>query len=366
MRRTFLQLVAVIVGVSLLGAGCGQATPSPTSTPAKAAPTAAPAQSAATKAPATQPAATPAAAAKKVDWPEKGKAVQIIVSITAGGSTDVQTRLLAAGLEKQFPGASFQVVNKPGGGQLLGYTEAAKAKPDGYVLACFSGPSANLLYLDKERGATYDLKSFQPVAQYLTSAQTLGVRTDSPYKTVKDLVDAAKANPGKIRVAAGDLLSSNHLIYMLLERAASIKFATVHFDGGQPGITALLGGHVEVASQQVGGISSQVKAGTVRVLAVADTKTYEQLPGVPTFESQGYNVLTPTDNFLVAPAGTPMEIVNMLSAAVERVVKTDEDIKKKLEALGVNLRYRNPEESLAEIQRLDKDLLPLIELSRQK
>jgi tripartite-type tricarboxylate transporter receptor subunit TctC len=180
----------------------------------------------------------------KVSFPA-GKPITIIVPYAAGGTTDVGARLLAELLEKELS-TPVQVVNKPGSASQVGLTELVNAKPDGYTLSYGVLPTIITHYLDPERRAPYTRENFQPVALHHLVPAMLAVRTDSPYKTLNDLIEAAKANPGQIKVSDSGLMANPHLSVLLLERAAGVRFASVHFDGGAPSVTALLSRSQEV------------------------------------------------------------------------------------------------------------------------
>jgi len=179
LKRLVVPFMATVVAASIIAVGCAGTPPAPTPTKAAAAaPTTAPA-AAPTKAPAAAATAAPTKAAAptaaKLNFPEKGKTVTIIVPWSAGGSNDVYCRLLAPYLEKEM-GTPFQVVNRPEASSQVGMTELAKAKPDGYTLGLNSLQTTISVYLDAERKAAFDRKSFQPVAVGIHEAFWVGVQ----------------------------------------------------------------------------------------------------------------------------------------------------------------------------------------------
>jgi tripartite-type tricarboxylate transporter receptor subunit TctC len=299
----------------------------------------------------------PAAPAQKVSYPEKGRTISVIVPFGAGGSTDVSARMVGTALEKEL-GVPVQIVNKVGGGSQVGNTAVATAKPDGYTLAYTSIPTIITSYLDLARKAAYTRKSFEPVARTTVNTVVFVVKGDGPYKNMKDLIDAARANPEKVKFAASGIVSVNHLPVLMVEKQAGVKFATVHFDGSAPGLTALLGGHVDAASALEPEIVGHVKAGDLRIIGVADSQESKLFPGVKTMEEQGYKIYMYSAHNVMAPAGTPREVVETLSQAIKKVL-SNEDLQKKLEGVGLFVRYLDPaqlgkfwEESEAEIQPL--------------
>lgn len=274
-----------------------------------------------------------------------GKPITIIVPWPPGGSSDVTARLVAAGLEKELS-TPVQVVNKPGASSQAGMTALISSKPDGYTLALANLPVLLTHYLDPSREAPYSLKHFQPVAHQWQSPVAIAVGAGSPYKTLKDLVGAAKANPGKITMSDPGLMSNPHLGVLLLEKATGVEFASVHFPGGAPAVTALLGGHVNAGAPGIAEAMTHVKSGAFRALAVTSEKECEFLPGVPTMRSLGYDFVFVSSGGYVAPAGTPKDVVEILSEAIKKIVESDEH-KKSLSKFATSSYYLNAEQYYA-------------------
>lgn len=318
-------------------AACGQSAPAPAAT-APATKAAAPA-SAATSAPAKAAEATkPAeAAAKKVDFPQKGKAITNIVGAAAGGPNDLASRLLAPLMEKDL-GVPVNVVNKGGAGQQIGLTEVALAKPDGYTLGYYSFPQINGIYLDPERKAAFKRTDLQPLALHAVDPGVLGVPADSPFKTVKELVDAAKANPGTIKIGSSGLMSDDHIAVLKLEQLTGAKFAVVQFESSAPATAALLGGHIDALAANVSELPSHVKSGKAQVLGVMDKEESRYLPGVKTFEAQGYKLYNSSSRGLLMPAGAPKEVSDTLAASIKKAMDAPEH-KQKMDELFVTQRY---------------------------
>jgi len=252
-------------------------------------------------------------------------------------SNDTVTRLISASMEKQL-GVPVEVVNKAGANTQVGMTDLAKAKPDGYTLGANSMPTTSLIYLDPERKAAFDRKSFQPVAVAVVEPTNLAVRADGPYKTTKDLIDAAKDQPGKIKIGTNGFMTPTHMFVIALEKLTGAKFATAHFEGGPLNVAGLMGGHTDACVAGPSVTRSFVNSGELRSLGVADTEESKYLPGVKSLPAQGYNVVTLISRGIVAPAGTPMEIVEILSAAVKKTTSEDDFIKK-MDDSGIAARY---------------------------
>ncbi len=295
-------------------------------------------------------------------FPERGKAISIYCGFAAGGASDISLRLFAGALEKEV-GVPVQVVGKPGAASQMAMTALALSKPDGYTLGQGVFPAFLMTYLDPTKKASYGRKSFQAVAQYAYMSQVLAVKSDRPYKTLKDLVEAARANSEKITVGTSGILSSAHLTPLLLERAAGVKFAFVHFAGSGEGIPRLLGGHIEVQSASPPEIGPYHRSGEMRVLASTAKESDKVLPGVKTFVEQGYPVTLTTANGLVAPAGTPREIVQFLSRAAKKVVESPE-FQEKAKALGLNPDYLDTPQFETSWANRENEVRPLIESSR--
>jgi len=299
----------------------------------------------------------PATPGQKVGFPEKGRPISLVVPFAPGGATDVSARMVAPAMEKELE-TPVQVVNRPGGGSQVGNSAVATARPDGYTLGYMAMPTILTSYLDPERKAVYTRKSFEPVARTALVPLVFAVKGNSPYKSMKDLIDAARANPEKIKFAVSGILSVNHLPVLMVEKQAGVKFASVHFDGSAPGVAALLGGHVDAASALEPEIVGQVKAGDIRMIGMADSQRSKGFPEVRTMEEQGYKIYMYASHCVTAPAGTPKEVVQTLAQAFKKVM-SNEELQKKLEGVGLFVRYLDSaqlakfwEESEAEVQPL--------------
>ena len=362
MKYPSIAIVGAIVAASLTLAGCSQAAPAPAPTSAPAAPTKAaePAKAAAPAPTVAAPGPT-VAPAKKVTFPEKGKPITLLVHWAAGGSSDLGARLLAAGMEKEL-GTTVEVVNKPGAGGQIGYTALTQAKPDGYTIGSTNYPSAIITYLDPDRKASYSRKDFALLALHVVDPGIIAVKADSPYKSLKDVIDAAKANPKKIRASTTGLQSDEHFAILQLQKMTGAQFAIVHFaEGIAKAKAAFLGGHVDVLVGNVGDTPELLKAGEIRVLGVMDPEESKFLPGVKTFEAQGYKLNNSSSRGFSAPGGTPKEIVETLSAAMKKVIASEEH-QKKMAEMALTVRYMDPAKYEAywdEYENMFRELLPL-------
>lgn len=351
--------VALIVFLfTVLGSGCTQASPAPA--PTKAAPAASGAAEPTKAAPAAAP-TTPATAvpAKKVDYPTKGRAITVIVPWAAGGSNDLLARLVAPMLEKEL-GTSVQVVNKAGAGSQVGLAELAASKPDGYTIGVNVLPATVSIYLDPERKATFGRKDLQPLAVAANDITATVVKADSPFKTMKDLVDAAKASPEKVKIGDSGVSSSSNLTTLALQRATSAKFAVVHMDGDPQQITAILGGHIDVGQSGAAGALAQYKAGAIRVIGTSAREQSQFFPDAKPFAAQGLDVVLPISRGFAMPAGAPQEIVDTLAAAFKKSLTSDEFKKKALE-IGLEPNYLDPAQSVAQWTEIEKQVGPVMD-----
>jgi tripartite-type tricarboxylate transporter receptor subunit TctC len=295
------------------------------------------------------------------DFPQKGKAIQILVGFAAGGSSDVGARILASGMEKEL-GTSVLVVNKPGASAQIAYTMLSQAKPDGYTLGNTNFPSSVVTYLDPARKATYTRKDFEVLALHVIDPGLIAVKKDSPFKTLKELIETAKANPKKVRISTTGIQSDEAFGILRLQKMTGAQFAMVHFSqGAAPAMTAFLGGKVEAFCGNVGDLLAQHKSGEVRILGIMDSEPSPFYPGVKTFEEQGYKLYNSASRGFAAPGGTPKEVINILSGAIKKVVAT-EDHRKRMADMGLTLRYMDAGQYAqywSEYEAMLRDLLPL-------
>jgi tripartite-type tricarboxylate transporter receptor subunit TctC len=271
------------------------------------------------------------------DYPQKGKSIQMLVGNAAGGPTDLGARIMAGGIEKEL-GVAVVTVNKPGANGQIQLTQVASSKPDGYVFGTVNFPVTITGYLDPTRKATYNRKSFEPLAMHVNDPNIFAVLTKSPYKTVKDLVEAAKAKPKTITISSG-MRNDEQIGIVQLQKMTGAEFVQVSFtQGTAPSLVALLGGKIDVHCGHAADVLGHVKSGDVRVLGVMDDEESPFLPGVKTFEAQGYKLYSASSRGYLMPTGTPREIVNVLSGAMKKVMATEEH-KKKMAEMGLSLRY---------------------------
>src|SRR5262245_37239972 len=196
--------------------------------------------------------------------------IQLMVAFPPGGSTDVGARIVAS-LAEKILGKPMIVINRGGAGGQVGWAEMARQKPDGYYLGYINLPATNTVVLDPERKANFGVDAFHPIINQVLDPGIIWVRADSRFKTLKDLVDEAKAKPNTIRAATTGILSDDHLAMLMLEEAApGAIFRIVHLAGGADQLKEIMGGNIDVAFDNVGSIAPRVKTGELRALVVLD------------------------------------------------------------------------------------------------
>jgi len=250
--------------------------------------------------------------------------VKIIVAFTPGSATDIVSRLLADSFTKSM-GQTFVVENKPGAGGIIGTESAKNAAPDGYTLtACPSGPfGINPGIYSK---LPYDpVKDFEPISNLVLTPQVIVVGSQTPYKTLKDLVDDAKKRPGEIAFGSLGTGSTSHLTMEAFQRQAGIKLNHIPFKGGAEAQSQIIGGSFPVMSDTITGVLTQVNAGKLRPLGVAIPKRSPYLPDAPTIAEQGYKGFESVGWIgLCAPAKTPVAILDKLNAEVRKFLASPE------------------------------------------
>jgi tripartite-type tricarboxylate transporter receptor subunit TctC len=269
------------------------------------------------------------------------KPIQLIVPYAAGGSTDVLARAIATVAPKHFP-QPVVVVNKPGGGAIPGRLEVVKSRPDGYTLL-FGYGSGEDYVVPHQRPLPYDVfKDFEPVCRLSVHSVVLAAPTNSPYKTLADLVKAGKSKDMIASVSTkGGIVD---ITFLLFAKAAGIKVTTVPGAGGADAITALVGGHVDFGGGHPSEVLPHFKAGRLRGLAVAFEKRDPAVAEVPTFKEGGYDIVTAGSVKGVAvPKATPKEIVSYLEKKFKEIAD-DPDFQKIMKDIGQPVMYQSAAE----------------------
>ena len=274
------------------------------------------------------------------DFPRKGKSIEIVVAFGSGGAVDTAARLIQPVLEKEL-GTNVEVINKPGAGGQIGYTQLTSAKPDGYTIGATGSPSVVVSPLDPSRGTKYTRDSFQPLGRQVIDPTVIAVQPDSPYQTLKDLLDAAKASPKSMTASTTGLQTGEHFAMAQIQETTGSEFAPVHFsEGASQATTAFLGKHVDILVANVSDVTDLTKQGKARVLGVMSEERAPSLPDVPTFKESGYDLVAGTARGYSAPAGLPDEVAEKLEAALQKAIE-DPAVVQKMNDLGLQTSYLN-------------------------
>ena len=251
--------------------------------------------------------------------------VTMIVAYAAGGSTDILARITAKYLEAELK-EPFVVVNKPGAAGSVGFTSIAKAKPDGYTIGLINLSGVIVNPIVQPDVVRYRITDFAGIANVVTDPGVFCVKTDSSIKTLADLIEAAKANPGKLSISHEGAGSGDHLGVVEFMKKAGIELNPVPFEGDAPAKAALLGGHIDVLAVNVSEVAEMVNTGQLRALAVQNPKRSVELPEVPTFAELGFPTVmqgTASRGF-AAPKDIPAEALDVLVEAMKKIVASPE------------------------------------------
>ena len=245
------------------------------------------------------------------------KPINLLVGYAAGGTNDIAQRFLTEKAAK-FLGEPFAVMNNGGGGTTVAFGIVAKQKPDGYNIV--GAASSGLCRIPHFRTVPYTLDDFAPIMSFGEPGLTpIVVKADSPWKSVKDLVEYAKKNPNKITYSTTGVGSPQHLSMEFIGRQAGVTWTHVPYSGSQPAVVALLGNHVNVAVV-AGEAIPFVKDGTLRILANLSERRLKSWPDIPTLVEQGYNYFNDSIFLFAAPKGTPAPIVEKLQNAFRKAM----------------------------------------------
>jgi len=275
--------------------------------------------------------------------------VTMIVPFPAGSGPDVYARIINAKLEPIL-GKPIVVENRPGAGGTIGGRALTRAEADGYTIM-FGSTSSVLIAPAVAKDTPYDpVKAFTPVIEVVRGPFILSVRSDLPIKNLQELIAYAKANPGKLNYGTAGVGSLHHISTELLKRAAGIEMTHIPFQGGAQNWTALQSGSIDVIFDSMPGPTSSIQAGKARPIAVTGNRHLPMLPdapslaSTPTFEEQKVSGVDVTFWFgIVAPAGTPADIIKKLNVDFAKAI-ADPDVKKRFLQDGMEIVAGTPEQ----------------------
>ncbi len=277
--------------------------------------------------------------------------INMLVGLAPGGSNDILARTLAEALKGILP-QPFVVVNKTGGSASIATSDVVHSRPDGYNLLAGSSSSVNLVPATRKVPYTYE--DFIPIGTFAKAIDVLAVKPDAPWKTLPEFVADAKKNPGKYKFSTFGVMGAAHFCMELFDRAAGIKVGHIPYNSDSEALTSTIGGHTDVVVATVQAAIPQLSAGTLKALAVSDTVRYKHLPDVPTFKELGYDVRVIIWFGMLAPKGTPKEIIEKLWNAQKKGF-AENKLPPIIERIGM-IPFLQPPEEMGKIIREDHEL----------
>jgi tripartite-type tricarboxylate transporter receptor subunit TctC len=285
--------------------------------------------------------------ARAQEW-RPDRPVTMIVAFAAGGGTDVAARTVGRFMERDL-GVSVVVVNRPGAGGEIGFTELARARPDGHTIGFINTP--NVVTLPIERQTRYRLEDFAPIANIVDDPGGIWVKSDAEFRTLAELLDAARARPGTIGYGTTGVGSDDHLAMLALERQTGTRFLHVPFNGSAQVRQNIMSRAIQVAVMNVGEGLADMRQGLLRPLAQMGTTRWPPLPDVPTLREMGMDVVEGSMRGMAAPAGLPPAVLDRLALSVRRAMEEPE-FRAAAEQQVLPLRFLGPAEYAAELLRL--------------
>ena len=293
------------------------------------------------------------------------KTLEVIVHTAPGGGNDLLARAVAQMLEKEklLP-VRMQVINKPGGNGAVAAAALSEKKGESNTLGFITSVwIANPLTTSEAKVTLQDLT---PVANLLREPAMFAVRADSPYKTLKDFIEAARAKPGELKQSGGSVTSRDNIIRQTLQTSTGTKWAFVSFQGGGERLAALLGGHVDLMVIEPQEAGEQIRAGKLRVLAQLADKPLPSYPNVPTLKQAGYDVVaTPQIRAVVAPPGMPKEALAYYEDLFLKLSQTA-SWKKYVEDYQLEDSYSTGTDLGKSITQIEKDMRTQFQLAGMK
>lgn len=285
--------------------------------------------------------------------------IQFIIPWAAGGGGTINAQSLQPHFEKAIQG-TVQIVNKPGGGGTIAWNYVANSPPDGYTVGIIN-PSFILTQYTTKTGVSF--RRVDPFIMVVDLQAALAVKADAPWKSFKEFINHAKANPGKVQMGNSGTGANYHISSLGIEMVTGVKFTHIPFKGSGPVITALLGGHVDASVNEISTLLPFVEAKKFRLLVMGATERNFAVPDVPSMKEEGYDqVLVGAWYVYVVPKGTPKERIKILHDAFKAAMDAKEyrDYYKKL---GGVVKYMGPQELPAFLEQQDRDLKKIIDFS---
>ncbi len=289
----------------------------------------------------------------KVDYPQKP--INTLIGFAPGGGSDGMISMVRPHLEKALK-TTFVPIYKPGSGSDIALMELATSKADGYTVVIVCTPQVPInAYVRK---TSYKISDLALVTNVVTDPGILLVRAESPYKTIADVVKAAKEKPGTFSVGVSSAPGDDWFAMRMFEEAAQGKLNIIPFSGDGPSWQAALAGHTDATSNNLCTVYPQIRAGTLRALAIMTDKRSPIVPDVPTFKELGYNFTSGSSRGFAMPKNTPKAIIDLFANTVKQVMNTEE-FKANALKTAFPSDYLGPEEYTAYIKKLDTIFRPL-------
>lgn len=297
---------------------------------------------------------TPTTPTTPTPVPEKEfptKPIEMIVSWAPGGSTDMTQRLVAS-LIPEYLGTSMLIVNRPGGASIPGTVSIAQAKPDGYTIGAL-WYAAFCLFPHVKVDLPYSPDDFDILFGFIPQRNGIGVRSDSPYKTLDDLVKIAKEKPGKLTYSSPGAASWANMIGEHFNKVAGTQTIHVPSKGGRPAAVAALGGHVDYVVGQPAEFATELESGDMQLLCIFEDERISPFPDTPTAKELGYDIAHPNMMVIVVPAGVPEARKQVIIDAYKKVIDSETFLNLATK-LKLEIVYRPGEDVKAETDRLYK------------
>jgi putative tricarboxylic transport membrane protein len=286
-------------------------------------------------------------------FPEKP--ITMFIGFNPGGAVDTTGRLIAEKMQRIL-GQPVVAVTKSGGGGTVMASQLINAAPDGYTIG-MGASAAYTLTPQINKNITYKIDDFTHLATLTYPSDAIVVKADSPYKTLKDMIEAHKKSGQPISFASQ--VSASRLMVLAIAEKTDVKFKVIPVKGGAVGIQDVLGGHIDT-TWSGSGWTEQVRAGKLRALATMSAERMKDYPDIPTLLELGYG-FTFTDTFMLsAPKGVPADVVAKLESAIKKAIE-DPDVQKTLHnKVGLLTKYRDPKETVAFLHKQHDDVEPLV------
>jgi tripartite-type tricarboxylate transporter receptor subunit TctC len=278
--------------------------------------------------------------AEAQDFPTRP--IEVIVGFAPGGGTDLTGRAVANHAKKYF-GQTFIVENKAGASGTIASQYVASAKPDGYTLLVGGGSETTTVGHFRKL-PYHPLNDFEPVICIVGQQIGLSVRGDSPWKTIQEFIADAKRNPEKYSYGSSGVGSLYHAAVIVLEKRTGIKLRHVPFKGGAETLAALIGGHIDVAISAPDEAYALIESGRVRSLVTFSGKRSQLIPNVPILKEVGYDFYMENMKGLMAPKGTPKNVIQKLHDGLKKMMTEDAAFKDSLDKVKLEMNYRSSED----------------------